>query len=335
MPGWSTSTSRASLRPGSRMETASSCVPGLNTVCSSSAFSIEMLRRICPAAVEHETSRRRGDGQEPAVIRPPQRGRRDVDRRAPHESAGVGVPQDDRAARVVRNGVRPGRIPGRRHRGGVAVEQMVARAVAGDDSQAAPREVGDPRVCRRSFPARPDRIAARERPVDAVLDVQGREMVRRRGDDVQTVRRPFGIGVRAELALVAFRVSQPDAAAFRRDDEQASRCRQGEERRLGPAHTDRFADAIEHGATRRREDGGDRDHGERGDSRDEQPRAAPAARGRGALLERPAHDLPGARFGVVHAPSFMRSSPRRNREFTVPRGRSRISAISPGVYSST
>ena len=96
---------------------------------------------------------------------------------------------------------------------------------------------------------------------------------------------------------------------------------------------DRLADSLEHRVTRRRRDGCDHHHDRRcSHSRHEAPARAPR-RGR-PLLVCLLDDRPRAALGISHsAPSLMRSSPRRRRELTVPRGRSSSSAISPGVYS--
>ena len=211
-------------------------------------------------------------------------------------------------------------------------------AVAADDAQPARGEVGDPRVRARPGPRRRGHLPTGERPADALVDVERDQFVSASRDDVEPVRRPFGVGVRAELALVAVRLGEPHAAAFRRDDEQASGSRQREQRRVGVFDADSLTHPLEDGAARRREYRCEhRGQESRADPGQEQraSRASAAAWGALELLERPAHHLPAPLLGVLHVRSFIRSRPRRRRELTVPRGRSSSSAISPGVYSRT
>ena len=107
---------------------------------------------------------------------------------------------------------------------------------------------------------------------------------------------------------------------------------------------DRFADLVQNRAARRAERGSDDCRHDR--YGDRQPKAMPLGRDRLPCGERVANDGRRALAGVVlagdldvlelalHSSSASASSPRRSREFTVPRGRSSVSAISPGVKSS-
>ena len=263
-PGWSTSTSRTSLRAGEpqRRPRAGACA-GLNAAWRSSAPSDRDRARARGRRRRARRSRvRRRDGEEPAVGRPVERGRQDVDRRAPDDAR----PVARRAARSCRRPRRtrrcegaPGPTPARPSPR-VRVEQVVAVPVAGDDAQPA-RARGRRSACRSA--SRPSAASA----ASARASVQrtspsassASELVRRRRDDVEPVRRPLARpSYGPSLRLKPFVSHEPDAAAVGRDDEQPSGRRQREERRLGVLDPDRLAHALEDGPAGRREHGGER-----------------------------------------------------------------------------
>ncbi len=249
----------------------------------------------------------------------------------------VRAPQHDCATRGVGEDMQTGGIPGRGDVPRGAVEQTVAGAVAADDPQSARGDVRDPRVRPRAFPGGVADAVTRERPADVTPGSHRGQLVVSGHDQIEAVRRPGGVLVGAQSSFEPVASDEPDAGAAGRDDEQASAGREREERGGGVLDPDRLAYALEHGPPRWREDRRRRHHGRSRKHPQEQAGARSAGNAvRSSFLVGAPDDLPRALFDLIHASSsFSRSRPRRRRELTVPRGRSRSSAISPGVYSST
>ena len=151
----------------------------------------------------------------------------------------------------------PRGIPRRWNVPRVGVEQMVAGPVAGDDAQSRRRDVRDPRVGHRPFPARPRRIHPRELPAHTAVRIERHELVPLGRDDVEPVRRPLGVGIRAELPQEAVGATSqtPPLSA----DTTSSRPAAGSEKSAGSACSmpDRFAHGFEDGPAWRRERGND------------------------------------------------------------------------------
>ena len=247
------------------------------------------------------------------------------------------------------------RPPGGGHRRAVAAEHPVRGRVpvAGHHLQRPPLEVGD-RVAEPGAPCRvPDRPAAGERPLHGSRRVHGHEPPARSAYDMQPVRRPPGREEPSKPARAAIRPDGVGAAVRDREHGAARRKRREGRRGAGVVRGEAVADPVAHGGARR----GQRDGEARGEQggHEREPEGRPARRppsgGRAALGQRRLHHWPGAGGGVglarerlrpqavadlvgrahrsITSPS--RSSARRSREFTVPRGMSRARAISPGV----
>ena len=228
---------------------------------------------------------------------------------------------------------------------------MGAAAVAADDVERAAGKVGDAAAGRHGGLDRParqrDRAGRRDAPANLpVGDVHGDEARARRQHGVGAVRREIAVARGPERAHAAARADRVGDAAPEREDD-AARQLHGCER--GAITARRVVAQM-----RRDRDGTGRREG--GQQRPDDPRHAhaPPAGGR-ALREGREHEPPAALAGLdlagglepqqaraqellvgVHASTVPASSSRarRSRELTVPRGRSSMSAISPGVCSS-
>ena len=231
---------------------------------------------------------------------------------------------------------------------------VVARPVACHDSQLSSVQVRDAESVRR--PARGvHRAGARERPADLALRIgidRGHTVIPG-DDDVLRLRRPGPLRPGHELARRAVGADEPRPGP-RVDQEQARRRQRGQ---CGLSlHLLTGADRVPNGADERaagRRDGCGQD--ENGDGRrQERAKVSLGPGDRLARVQGSSHERPGPPlcvelvrrldalerapyFGVAaHACSrsmisSRRSRPRRRRELTVPRGRLRSSAISPGV----
>ena len=167
------------------------------------APSIEIVRWTCPRWSIDDDLLRRDDGEIAAVRRPLEVGGDHLDRRAPDEPS-VCTAQHDRAAAVVRDGVKPRRVPRRRHVARVRVEQMVIGPVAGDDAQTAMRRCTRSACRSSSLPSAATHGSCRASfHRTLAVRIEGDELVPLGRDHVEPVRRPLGVGIRAELAQEA------------------------------------------------------------------------------------------------------------------------------------
>ena len=245
--------------------------------------------------------------------------------------------------------------PGRGYRRDVAGDEMVACAGAVDDAEVGTASVGDPESD-REIARRPARVLGaargRRRPADVANRVDRDQLAAVSGGDEEAVRGPGRVAVVAEQPLRAVVVDDP--RALRGFDQQLARGREGAQlwpRVLlpDPDHVPDQIDDPGSGGAQADDDQPD-DHRRR----EYRPPDAAGGSGRRAVGVRRADNGPGALLGrrlarrpqvAKPAPDLAvaahpgssetigrrRSSPRRSRELTVPRGRPRISPISPGV----
>jgi hypothetical protein len=234
---------------------------------------------------------------------------------------------------------------------------MVAASVAGDRAQIAAGAIGDA-IAARHVPPRIADPADGQPPGNGAGRVDGRQRARRRDREVQPPRRPARLRPGSEPPHRAAGGDDPRTAPA--GHEHPARGRQRQTRHPGDARAgERAVDDPVHRRARRgeRHRRDQRRHQWNGGHRSPAPcggawrtvhvrrlDGAPGTRLGAGLVGR-AHSRERALRGRIqppaHGPSFSTSwalsasSPRRRREFTVPRGKSSARAISPGVYSRT
>ena len=219
-----------------------------------------------PSAPSTTMRRRRRDREEPPVVRPFERARREVGRGAASARAPVWR-RAGRSCRCRRRTRRVAAVPGS-HAGAtcvaVRVEQLVAAPVAATTRRPLAREVRDARVGQRALPSAATTASRRARASSARRRPRrGRAAAFR---VVATTKSPCGdhcasaYGPRRRLKPLS-RTSQTPPSSVETTSSRPG-ARQREERRLGVLDADRLAHALEDGPAGRRRDATRRD-GER------------------------------------------------------------------------
>ena len=239
-----------------------------------------------------------------------------------HRPGVVHVARDEAAARA----------PGRSNRSHARTEPAVAHAVAAHHAERSCAPVHDAGVGLGARPAWEAHVGACERPADVAVRLERRELRATRRDHEAPERRPARLAVGAEQPLRAVGLLRPRRPRPRR---RAAGHRPG----AGTAPAARVRHRPPHGP-RRAPPGPAGSRGPPRAARQPPPRsrlrescASAAARlrarrrrrGRRLALARARPSAPGTSIrssSCLHNRSLIASSPRRNRELTVPRGRS-------------